>query len=210
MNKSVYLNKRILDLERPIISLDLEFSLLQISIYKHHKVKRTFKTFEILELGFLTYENRQCVHHYNTLVKPKFSRYQIDEKVKVLTGIEEADLQNGVLFQEAYAQLLKHYIPGKTYIATWGNGDLPVLQNMCEKNNLPFVIRTDDFIDISDEFHTYYQLNKKQLYSLEKTLRYLSIDHEMEHRAISDAKAAMEVLYALLHDTSKQKVESAN
>jgi len=197
-------------LKKPIIALDLEFAALEVNIFRQGKLRKTFKTFEIIEMGMVRFDASGESDSFETFVKPKFHRFKIDEKVKELTGIQEKQLRRGILIEQAYREFLKYYIPGKTLLLTWGNGDLPVLKHVCEKNKLPYVIREEDFIDISKEFHVYFGIEKPHQYSLKKTLNFFNIEEDIKHRATSDARAALEVFFQLMRDAEqKQHVKKA-
>lgn len=209
MERKVQINGREIDLNKPLISLDLEFSVLDISIFRKGALKRKFKTFEVIELGLISHHIDGYTHTFEDFIKPKFRKYKIDEKIKELTGIEEKDLRKGISFEESYEEFKNYYIPGKTYLLTWGNGDLPVLKRMCEKYNLPYIVREEDFIDISKEFHSLYKIEKPYQFSLEKTLDYLSIEPHSKHRAVADANAALQVFFKILGDATNERMKLA-
>jgi len=208
MERKISINGRTIDLEKPLISLDLEFSVLDV-FFRKGSSKKKFKTFEIIEMGFIRHHLGGSDYSFEDFIKPKFRTYKIDDKIKELTGIDEKDLKDGISFEESYRHFRNYYIPGKTYLLTWGNGDLPVLKRMCEKYNLPFIVREEDFIDISKEFHHYYDAGKMYQYSLEKALEFLSIKSDEKHRAIADADAALKVFFRLLKDAQSGCVKLA-
>lgn len=203
MKRSSKINFDKLDETKEIIFIDLEFALIEVYFKKNGQIKKTFKTFEVIEMGFL---NEKENARYNEFVKPKFKCFSIDQHVKDLTNIKESDLKKGLSYEEVYEKLMEQYVPKKTYIAAWGNGDLPVLKHVCQKNNIHYEILEEDFLDISEMFHEQKNLQNQKLFSLERAVKYLKVDAPKEkHRAISDAESAKNIFNELMRQKKLQK-----
>jgi sporulation inhibitor KapD len=196
-----------MQLDRPAIILDFEFSVLDVAVKKKGKL-REFKTFEIIESGVYYYDQKKGFgFSFNHLVKPKFQQFKLDEKVIKLTGIIEDDLrENGVSMKRMHNELTKFYKPGETYIFTWGKNDMSVLKHACEKYQLSYPFLEEDCIDVSEEFHKTFLNENENTYSLEKAMEKLQIEQLVKHRAREDAISAYKILEQIIIE--KQKINS--
>jgi sporulation inhibitor KapD len=92
---------------------------------------------EIIEVGLIVVINQKIVHKFSSFVTPmKFPI--LTKRCKSFLNISQKQVNQGMTFKELVDYLGQFEVSGPSTIITWGNMDMRVLRNNCQKQDIPF------------------------------------------------------------------------
>ena len=177
---------------------------------KEYNIDVSSLTGEIIEIGAvkLIYTGGRLMPHgeFSRDIRPKVYR-KLHFHVKKVTHKSNADLLNGVPFEEAYTDFAE-FCGEDAVLAGWGNSDTDML-----KMNLAFLGMDDKlpwkFIDVQPLFSLFAGQDGKQR-SVEFAVDYYDIPkEEVFHSATADAKYTARIMQSIFERSAQDKVEDA-
>ena len=144
--------------------------------------------FEIIEIGAVKLNSEyKEIGRFDVLIKPKVYK-KLHHITKSLTGITEAQLNEGVHFPEAVRSFLDWCGPGYIF-CTWGNLDLLELQRNLRFYHMEELLKGPiKYYNIQKLFRIFYD-NENSAASLEYAVDFFNIKKDEDfHRAIHDAE----------------------
>lgn len=168
-------------------------------------------TEEVLEVGFIKFKVKseklkigdtglEILEEWTRVFKPAKA---VDPKILGLTGISPKELETAPNFEE-FKDEIQNKIKGAVIVGHNVTFDTKFL----ESRGLKFSGKVIDTLDLAQ-----WLLPTHHSYNLESLMHYFGIKHENAHRALADAKAALEVLmkffsiYAGFPDKLKTEIQ---
>lgn len=157
---------------------------------------------EIIEVGFVSVIDDGLGDQFSSFVVPnKFS--QLTERCKRFLHISQGQVNQGISFVDLVALLKSYDQKCPTKIVTWGNMDMKVLRNNCQRAEVEFPF-TGEQIDLSMEYKRFFGDQNQtglwkavQAYGKEGTGRH--------HRALDDAMTTYNIFKLVEKDKSYMK-----
>lgn len=139
---------------------------------------------EIIEAGIVSVINNQISEEFSSYVTPV--RYpKLSKRCKSFLNITQQQVDEGLSFSELI-QKLREMIQEQTYtIVTWGNTDMKVLRNNCEKAGLQFPFSGLE-VDLSMEYKRFFG-DKNQTGLWKAVQEYGKDGVGLHHKALDDA-----------------------
>lgn len=151
---------------------------------------------EIIELSAIRVRNGEVVNEYSTLVRPP---YAVPEFISELTGITNDSLRNAPSLNEALDDYMS-FLGDDVIIGHNVNFDINFLYD--KYLSLSSIEFSNDFVDTLRLSR--FLLRDIHHHRLMDLLEYYGIGEEVEHRGLSDAYAALNVLIRL-HATALEQ-----
>lgn len=155
---------------------------------------------EIIEAGAILLEppEYECTEPYQVFVKPRYFP-KLTEECRNITLIHQKDVDTGISFEAMLTALAEYYQPGVTFFAAWGNADRDVIHNACLRYKLPCPFSWEDYIDLAEEYKTFYGFER--CHSLKHALEERKITQKgLSHLALDDAINAAQVMLRMIGD----------
>ena len=135
--------------------------------------------------------------YLETPVIQTFVRPQYFPKIKPecynITMIQQKDVDGGIGFTELLSRLTAVYMPGRTWLACWGDSDQKVIDNACRRYKIPCPFNWADYLDLAFEYKTFY--GRDRSIGLQQAVEETGIErYGMSHLAMDDAVNAARVL----------------
>ncbi|KUP05344.1 sporulation inhibitor KapD [Bacillus coahuilensis p1.1.43] len=130
------------------IFLDFEFSM------PDRKMSQRGFFPEIIEVGVVVEEDGSIIESFSSYVQPRVFK-TLTPRCKKFLKIKQEDVDGGISFIEFIHYLQKLNKKGKNRIITWGNMDMKVLRENCEKAGLLFPFQ-GEFVDLSLEYKRFF------------------------------------------------------
>ena len=135
--------------------------------------------------------------YLETPVIQTFVRPQYFPKIKPecynITMIQQKDVDGGIGFTELLSRLTAVYMPGRTWLACWGDSDQKVIDNACRRYKIPCPFDWADYLDLAFEYKTFY--GRDRSIGLQQAVEETGIErYGMSHLAMDDAVNAARVL----------------
>ena len=156
---------------------------------------------EIIEIGAVKLDRNtyEITGHIQNFVKPHFFPKQAAESM-VFCMITEADMKTAIEFSEMLEKINSIYIPGETYMVSWGDQDYSVINQGCQRHGVTNPILPEDCLDLAAA----YKKIKGDNYTtgLRAATEELAVDVDglLWHTAYHDAVNTSKVLVKLLDD----------
>lgn len=109
---------------------------------------------EIIEVGIVSIINQTAQKQFSSYVKPVQFPF-LSNRCKSFLHISQAQVNSGIPFQELNRILKEYGDHPKTTVVTWGNMDMKVLRQNCQKNNEVFPFN-GKFRDLSMEYKKFF------------------------------------------------------
>ena len=94
---------------------------------------------EIIQIGFFVLDEKlNTLHKDEFFIKPVCYKC-MNKYVSALTGITQADIDNGLPFDTAVRRMAKHF-DSETVIMTWGDDDIPILNDNLRFNGIKDIV----------------------------------------------------------------------
>lgn len=176
---------------KPLFFIDFEYITTGYRVNGHREHLQ-----EIIEMAGIIIKD-DGVAKFNEIIKPKLYLKQINNSE--LNKITNDELLKGIELSKAVILFRKYYKPGVTKIISWGGSDLYNLNHLCKVYGIQFHIRKDDYIDLSQKFRRFYNLN--QAVTLEKALVFVNINEKFDkHRAMPDTEMLLRLFDKMVED----------
>ncbi|TFD95944.1 3'-5' exonuclease KapD [Jeotgalibacillus sp. R-1-5s-1] len=162
--------------DQTIIFLDFEFSMPD---------GRGPKGFypEIIEVGLVAVRNGEK-EQFSSYVKPKkFKR--LSRRCKSFLNISQEQVDSGISVHSLVKKLAELNHDGFCKVVTWGNMDMKVLRQNCEKAGLIFPF-TGEFVDLSMEYKRFFG-DRNQTGLWKAVQEYGKDGTGKHHKALDDA-----------------------
>jgi sporulation inhibitor KapD len=157
---------------------------------------------EIIEVGFVVVSGDKVGDEFSSFVTPnKFPR--LTERCKKFLHISQKQVDQGMSFSD-FVALLKSYndiLP--TTIVTWGNMDMKVLRNNCQRTGIPFPF-TGKTVDLSMEYKRFFG-DQNQTGLWKAVQAYGKEGTGKHHRALDDALTTYNIFKLVEKDKSYMK-----
>jgi sporulation inhibitor KapD len=163
--------------EQQLLFMDFEFTMAESG------QRRGFVP-EIIEAGIVVVREGKIVEQFSSFVQPKLFP-KLTERCKTFLKISQEQVNHGITFEELYEQMKKWDEFGPSRIVTWGNMDMKVLRDHCEREEVPFPLDAR-FIDLSMEYKRFFgDRNQTGLWKAIQEYGKEGVGHH--HRALDDA-----------------------
>lgn len=165
--------------EHQYLFIDFEFTMPE----KSPKYRGFFP--EIIEVGIVAVRNHQIYDTFSSYVTPV--RYPIlSERCKSFLNISQEQVDKGMAFAELVRKFEDITSDSKrNTVVTWGNMDMKVLRNNCQKGGLSFPIKGQE-IDLSMEYKRFFG-DQNQTGLWKAVEEYGKEGVGKHHRALDDA-----------------------
>ncbi|WP_449621656.1 3'-5' exonuclease KapD [Robertmurraya sp. Marseille-Q9965] len=165
--------------EHQYLFIDFEFTMPE----KSPKYRGFFP--EIIEVGIVAVRNHQIYDTFSSYVTPV--RYPIlSERCKSFLNISQEQVDTGMSFAELVQKFEDITSDSKrNTVVTWGNMDMKVLRNNCQKGGFSFPIMGQE-IDLSMEYKRFFG-DQNQTGLWKAVEEYGKEGVGKHHRALDDA-----------------------
>ncbi|UOK57511.1 3'-5' exonuclease KapD [Bacillus sp. OVS6] len=117
---------------------------------------------EIIEVGIVSIINQTAHKQFSSYVRPVQFPF-LSNRCKSFLHISQAQVNSGISFQELITILKEFADYPKTTVVTWGNMDMKVLRQNCQKNNVDFPF-SGKFRDLSMEYKKFLETEIRRVY----------------------------------------------
>jgi len=133
--------------EPTLIFIDFEFSMPE---------GRGPKGFfpEIIEVGLISVQERLETSQFSSYVKPRVFK-RLSRRCRSFLKITQQNVDEGMTLAALVKRLAVLNNDGHNKVVTWGNMDMRVLKQNCERAKLPFPF-SGEFIDLSMEYKRFF------------------------------------------------------
>lgn len=175
-----------------------QFIILDLEWNTAFSVKERRYVNEIIEFGALKLdENLHQLSDFNAFVHPEISKH-VNDRVKKLTGIQDANLTNAKSFEEVCNDFtnwigdVEHSL-----LITWDETDVRTLiDNSKYYLKTPYLPFLSHYLNVQDVFMQVYKMPKSQRVGLSNAAKIAGIDPEqfVHHRALGDCLLTAECM----------------
>jgi len=152
---------------------------------------------EIIEVGMVVVINQTIVHKFSSFVKPiKFPT--LTNRCKSFLNITQEQVDNGISFKELIDRFNELEKSNQSTIVTWGNMDMKVLRQNCQKQNLPFPFKGKQR-DLSMEYKRFFG-DQNQTGLWKAVQEYGKEGTGKHHRALDDALTTLNIFKLVEND----------
>lgn len=177
--------------------IDFEFTMPE----KNEKYKGFFP--EIIEVGIVVVRNNQIHEKFSSYVKPVHYP-TLTARCKSFLNITQEQVDQGMSFVELVKKLEEIGANAeRNTIVTWGNMDMKVLRNNCQKSNVPFPFKARE-IDLSMEYKRFFG-DRNQTGLWKAVEEYGKEGTGKHHRALDDALTTYHIFKLIEKDKRYMK-----
>ncbi|SEM61133.1 sporulation inhibitor KapD [Mesobacillus persicus] len=160
------------------IFIDFEFTMPD----RHGRKKGFYQ--EIIEVGIVLVENGEILDQFSSYVVP--IRFPIlSERCRSFLNITQEQVDGGISFQELINKLKSMETNYPSLIVTWGNMDMKVLRQNCQKSGITFPLQGKE-VDLSMEYKRFFG-DQNQTGLWKAVQEYGREGTGKHHRALDDA-----------------------
>mgnify|MGYP005828502993 CR=1 FL=1 len=160
------------------IFIDFEFTMPD----RHGRKKGFYQ--EIIEVGTVLVENGEILDQFSSYVVP--IRFPIlSERCRSFLNITQEQVDGGISFQELVNKLKSMETNYPSLIVTWGNMDMKVLRQNCQKAGIAFPLQGKE-VDLSMEYKRFFG-DQNQTGLWKAVQEYGREGTGKHHRALDDA-----------------------
>lgn len=109
---------------------------------------------EIIEVGLVSVINQKIYDKFSSFVKPSFFP-TLTDRCKGFLHLSQAQVDNGISFPQLIRKLKQSDQTSNSTIVTWGNMDMKVLRQNCNRHNLFFPFKGRER-DLSMEYKRFF------------------------------------------------------
>lgn len=140
---------------------------------------------EIIEVGIVAVKNNQIYEQFSSYVTP-VSFPILSKRCKSFLGISQEQVDKGMSFYDLVKKFEEfNNRAKKTTIVTWGNMDMKVLRNNCQKRGVPFPLKGQE-LDLSMEYKRFFG-DENQTGLWKAVEEYGKTGTGKHHKALDDA-----------------------
>jgi sporulation inhibitor KapD len=139
---------------------------------------------EIIEVGFVSVIGDSIQEQFSSFVIPK-KFPKLTERCKKFLNINQSQIENGMSFEELVTVLKRVDAAYPTTVVTWGNMDMKVLRQNCDKINMQFPF-TGKQMDLCMEYKRFFG-DQNQTGLWKAVQAYGKEGTGNHHRALDDA-----------------------
>ncbi|MFO1445364.1 3'-5' exonuclease KapD [Bacillus sp. Bva_UNVM-123] len=158
--------------------IDFEFTMPE----KGGKYKGFFP--EIIEAGIVSVANDQICERFSSYISPVHFP-KLTERCKSFLHISQDQVDQGISFIELVKQLKELSRNEFCTTITWGNMDMKVLRNNCQRSGVPFPLIGNE-VDLSMEYKRFFG-DQNQTGLWKAVQEYGKEGTGKHHRALDDA-----------------------
>ncbi|WP_233499235.1 3'-5' exonuclease KapD [Bacillus weihaiensis] len=177
-----------------LLFIDFEFTMPEGKM-KH---KEFFP--EIIEVGIVYVKDTEVSETYSSFVKPVHFP-KVSERCKNFLKVSQENIDAGITFKE-FVRILSDY-RGKSKspitVITWGNMDMKVLRQNCQRNGEVFPFETSEFRDLSMEYKRFFG-DRNQTGLWKAVEDYGKKGTGKHHRALDDAMTTYHIFKLVEED----------
>ncbi|WP_335870356.1 3'-5' exonuclease KapD [Bacillus sp. 2205SS5-2] len=185
--------------ENQLIFIDFEFSMPD----RKHSPRGFYP--EIIEAGIVLIKEGKIVKQFSTYVKP-IAFPKLTPRCKNFLHIGQKDVDNGISFYDLANYFQGINGTGLNKIITWGNMDMKVLRQNCQKATIDFPL-SGQFIDLSMEYKKFFG-DRNQTGLWKAVQEYGRDGVGKHHKALDDALTTYHI-YKLV-EKDKQYLKKAS
>lgn len=157
---------------------------------------------EIIEVGFAAVKNGHITGEFSSFVTPtRFNK--LTDRCKKFLHINQSQTDLGMPFAELVSLLKSYDEKLLTTVVTWGNMDMKVLRNNCQKAGLDFPF-TGKQVDLSLEYKRFFG-DQNQTGLWKAVQAYGKEGTGKHHRALDDALTTYNIFKLVEKDKSYMK-----
>lgn len=157
---------------------------------------------EIIEVGFAAVKNGHITGEFSSFVTPtRFNK--LTDRCKKFLHINQSQTDLGMAFAELVSLLKSYDEKLPTTVVTWGNMDMKVLRNNCQKAGLDFPF-TGKQVDLSLEYKRFFG-DQNQTGLWKAVQAYGKEGTGKHHRALDDALTTYNIFKLVEKDKSYMK-----
>lgn len=157
---------------------------------------------EIIEVGFVAVKDGHITEEFSSFVTPtKFIK--LTERCKKFLHINQSQTDLGMPFVELVSLLKSYDEKLPTTVVTWGNMDMKVLRNNCQKAGLDFPFNGKQ-LDLSLEYKKFFG-DQNQTGLWKAVQAYGKEGTGKHHRALDDALTTYNIFKLVEKDKSYMK-----
>lgn len=157
---------------------------------------------EIIEVGFAAVKDGHITGEFSSFVTPtRFNK--LTERCKKFLHINQSQTDLGMAFAELVSLLKSYDEKLPTTVVTWGNMDMKVLRNNCQKAGLDFPF-TGKQLDLSLEYKRFFG-DQNQTGLWKAVQAYGKEGTGKHHRALDDALTTYNIFKLVEKDKSYMK-----
>lgn len=154
---------------------------------------------EIIEVGYIIVEEDQVKSEFSSFVTPnKFKN--LTNRCQKFLNINQSQVEAGLSFSEFVDELKRIEESGPTTIVTWGNMDMKVLRQNCEKVGMNFPFKGKQ-VDLCMEYKRFFG-DQNQTGLWKAVQAYGKEGTGKHHRALDDAKTTYNIFKLVEQDKS--------
>ncbi|WP_077214445.1 3'-5' exonuclease KapD [Bacillus dakarensis] len=159
--------------------IDFEFTMPE----KSGKFKGFYP--EIIEVGIVAVRNEEIYEKYSSYVLPlRFP--ELSNRCKSFLNISQEQVNSGIRFVDLVTKFEEISADvKKNTVVTWGNMDMKVLRNNCQKGGVPFPLKAHE-VDLSMEYKRFFG-DQNQTGLWKAVQEYGKEGTGKHHRALDDA-----------------------
>ncbi|KIL43650.1 3'-5' exonuclease KapD [Jeotgalibacillus campisalis] len=178
--------------EPALIFIDFEFSMPE---------GRGPKGFfpEIIEVGLISVFERKESNQFSSYVKPRVFK-RLSRRCRSFLSITQEDVDQGITLAALVKKLAALNNGGHNKVVTWGNMDMRVLRQNCERARLPFPF-SGEFIDLSMEYKRFFG-DRNQTGLWKAVQEYGRDGVGNHHKALDDAMTTYHIYQLVEKDKS--------
>jgi len=152
---------------------------------------------DIIEFGIsvIDYRSLEIVKAASIIVKP--TTQNISSYCTTLTSITQEMVDEGITFIEACSILRKEYASTNRIWGSWGNFDKHIIQDQCERENVPYPFGYVTHLNIKTLFKLAYPSLKKEV-DMTTALKIMNIEMKGTLHRGSDDSLNIALIFCVL------------
>lgn len=154
---------------------------------------------EIIEVGVISVQDRTESNQFSSYVKPRVFK-RLSRRCRSFLSITQDNVDNGITLAALVKYLATLNNGGNNKVVTWGNMDMRVLRQNCDRARLPFPF-SGEFIDLSMEYKRFFG-DRNQTGLWKAVQEYGRDGVGNHHKALDDAMTTYHIYQLVEKDKS--------
>ncbi|PPA69995.1 3'-5' exonuclease KapD [Jeotgalibacillus proteolyticus] len=152
---------------------------------------------EIIEVGLISVKDFSDTDEFSSYVKPRVFK-RLSRRCKSFLSISQEDVDGGITLAALVKRLAALNNQGNNKVITWGNMDMRVLRQNCERAGLPFPF-SGEFVDLSMEYKRFFG-DRNQTGLWKAVQEYGRDGVGKHHKALDDAQTTQHIYHLVEKD----------